>query len=280
MELFLVAAMIFGTVGGRDSATSYIARANAELVHLVSRIKEPLSPVPVRIVEQPDAKTDADRLREQAADDREIKDLIVQERLKDIAQNTFNLSIFQLLLTVIGTAGLLYSLRLARQSTKAAVAAVQVTTQTSRDQLRAYVLVDSNAIVFDPAGRAGVVISFRNGGQSPALDMVIGCQMKVDDINFPTDMQPVEFNPMMSRFSVLPAGTRQKEIGPVNPLQAHALAVGETIMHVWGEVRYRDIFDRHHYSRFHLIGGGKYGFQNGVALIVNGEGNIEGEYLT
>ncbi|RUM05858.1 hypothetical protein [Rhizobium chutanense] len=277
MALILWLAILASSVDERAALANY-AMAKAESIELAQSANAQSYSVPVRIIEQPDSKTETDRLREQAADDREIKDLSAQERMRDIAQDTFYLSIAQVVLTVAGTMGLLYSLLLARQSTRAAIAAVQLTSKTSKDQLRAYVLIDRSGIVFHEGGGASVMITVRKGGQTPARDMVIGCSMKSDDINYPTPLPPVEFNPAMSRFSVLPNGSRDKEIGPITADQAMALAKGETIMHVWGEVRYRDIFDQNHYSRFHLVGGGKYGFQDGKALIVLGDGNEEGEY--
>lgn len=277
MALILCLTFLIGSLDVRTASIDYADVKKNELIKVAQNGAKSYS-VPVRIIEQPDTKTDADRLREQVSEEREAKDLAIQERMRDIAQNTFYFSIVQLLLTILGTGGLLYSLLLARHSTKAAVTAVQVTSQTARDQLRAYVLVDLSRIVFNAAGGASVIITFRNGGQTPALDMVIGCRMKTDEVNHPTPYPPPEFNPQMSRFSVLPDGSREKEVGPITPLQAGALVTGETIMSVWGEVRYRDIFDRHHYSRFHLVGGGTGGFRNGTALIVHGEGNVEGEY--
>ncbi len=277
MTLILWLAILTSSLDERAALANY-AIAKAESVELAQIVNAQSYSVPVRIIEQPDSKTETDRLREQAADDREIKDLSVQESLRDIAENTFNLSIAQLILTIIGTIAIIYSLRLARQSTAAAIASVQVTSQTSRDQLRAYVLVDLSGIVFNEEGGASVMVRVRNGGQTPALNMVTGCNMQCDDINYPSPFAPVKFNPAMSLFSILPNGSRDKEVGPITADQAMALAKGETIMHVYGEVRYRDIFDQNHYSRFHLVGGGTYGFRDGTALTVHADGNEEGQY--
>ncbi|MBX5188838.1 hypothetical protein HJB86_07955 [Rhizobium sp. NZLR3b] len=283
MAAFLIASLLVMSVSMQNMPVVYGHETLQPKIFQIAQTSQPgeAQPfsVPVRIIEQPETKTETG-LREDEADARDAKDLAIQERLKDLAQDTLRLSYAQLVLAAVGTIGLLYSLFLARKSTAAAVSAVKVTRQTARDQLRPYVLVETSRVTFNQAGGASVIVTFRNGGQTPALSMVTGANMKVDDPNHPTPLPPFTFedHPLMSRFSVLPGSMREKEVGPIPAGPAGALATGEVIMHIWGEVRYSDIFGRSHFTRFHLMGGGSYGFREGMALIVRGVGNVEGEY--
>lgn len=284
MAAFLIASLLVVSVFPQNVST-----VNGQVTAQVKTIRiaqtnplgesQPFS-VPVRIVEQPETKTDADRLREETADARDAKDLAIQEGLKDLAQETLRLSYAQIILAALGTIRLFYSLFLARRSTAAAISALELTRQMARDQLRPYVLVDTSRVSFDQTGGASVIITFRNGGQTPAVAMVTVANMKVDDPNYPTPFPPISFEDpsLKSKFSLLPESMREKQVGPIAAGPARALASGEVIMYIWGEVRYSDIFGRSHYSRFHLVGGGPYGFDEGMALIVHGVGNVEGEY--
>lgn len=234
--------------------------------------------VPVRIIEQPDTETDSDRERQAQQDLLDTENLEIQRQVISLGQRTYNLSVAQLVLSALGALGLLVTILLTRKSTKVASEAVSLTKQMMQHQLRAYVLVETTQIKFDTDGSARVLILFRNGGQTPALNVHIGCEMKADEVGSPTPLRPVVFDQTMSKFSVLPDGMRQKIVGPITHEQAKALYLGETVMDVWGEVRYDDIFGEQHFSRFHLTGGGGHGFGDDEALIVHSQGNEEGSF--
>src|SRR5690349_15352025 len=70
--------------------------------------------VPVRILEQADSKTDADRMREAEVDQRDKEDLVTQQEMSKFAQWTFFLSVGQFVLAIIGAFGLLITLVLTR----------------------------------------------------------------------------------------------------------------------------------------------------------------------
>ena len=170
----------------------------------------------------------------------------------------------------------------AREATKAAIdgteAAFEANAIASRNaerQLRAYVLVESSQVLIDENGLGGVLLTFKNSSQTPAIDLVIACHMKVELVGSLTELEPVQFNPTASKFSVSASGGRDKKVGPVQPSIVGALQSGQSQMIIWGEARYSDIFGRPHWSRFHLVCGGPYGFVHGQTAIVAGSGNDE-----
>lgn len=232
--------------------------------------------VPVRILEQADNKTDADRMREAEADQRDKEDLVTQQEMSKFAQWTFFLSVGQFILAIIGALGLLITLVLTRrslvaaeQATKTSVQAVTLTQKISERELRAYVLVEETEIRYLPNGASEVIIGFKNTGQTPALDLVTEAWHY--DV---FDGRQIVRSPQASKFSIGAGASRFKHVGPIGPDTTTLLRNGQLRMDITGIADYRDVFGRQHWTKFHLVCGGASGFEPGGAH-VHSENNEE-----
>lgn len=144
-----------GSVDPRADGPTAESRLRAESEHNDSRSK--VFSLPVRIVEEPE---DAERAktREANSDSREQRDLAAQESMANSTEEILLVSWAQIILGVVGTSALLYSLSLNRKATiasiqgveasMAAVAEARETNRLAAAELRAHLIVSSAAIIF------------------------------------------------------------------------------------------------------------------------------------
>ncbi|MBI1394183.1 MAG: hypothetical protein GC152_15745 [Alphaproteobacteria bacterium] len=133
--------------------------------------------VPVRIIEEPEA-ADARERGEQEAAEREQKDLLAQQSMDAATRRMSELAVWQTVLIAIGTAALIYTLWLTRQTNKAAWAAVNETRKIGEAQVRAYVAVVDGRYEFREADLI-VSATIKNVGQSPANFVRMKCEVTV-----------------------------------------------------------------------------------------------------
>ncbi len=155
---------------------------------------------------------------------------------------------------------------------------VQVSDETARRQLRAYVFVDSAELLnfrFRPRVLPEARIVMRNSGQTPAYEFTSVVSMTAGQY------------PPRSEFPSLPDGFTEKDvIGPHSNVisfpklsemlteeQEDATAEGSGAIWVFGEIRYKDTFGVQRYTRFRYIFGGNMGARDGGALAADAEGN-------
>jgi hypothetical protein len=131
---------------------------------------------------------------------------------------------------------------------------------TSRAQLRAYVMVDkATTIGFGPNPRAQVF--FKNYGQTPAYDLVIWTSVEV------------AVNDLKRRPSAPPSGPAASgSLGPggfvhtfdppdrvILPNEVEAVRDGRASFYVYGQASYKDVFGNNHATDFCFVYGGEEG---------------------
>lgn len=231
--------------------------ANDQNTHTTvdGEVSRPFS-IPIRVIDAP-AQTQADILRLQQAEQRDIEDLAAQRAMAKSAEETVWLAKLQLLLTVIGTIGVLWSLNLSRVATRAAIAAVTLSRDTAERQLRAYLYLHSCRIVeFD--GGYNLEAEIKNGGQTPAYDVRVMTESYFDD--YPDGGDRPHYEPL---------DTHSSTVGPNhNIISAQRLLTnakeeffgkvrtGERGFWFQGKVVYTDAFGKPRFLKFrHVLGG-------------------------
>jgi hypothetical protein len=149
---------------------------------------------------------------------------------------------------------------------------ISSTKAATEKQLRAYVLPTS-AARFRRDGRMTLKIEFTNGGQTPAY----ACTVRMVE-EFPARDVVPNFE--------LPPGSQEQSIFNLAPAHSHNLDVASAeppadvqeflrtairAFYVYGDIRYRDVFDRDHVTRFRYICKGR-NFELGIFAPCN-EGN-------
>ncbi len=147
---------------------------------------------------------------------------------------------------------------------------IETMDDTAERQLRAYVrfgmVVDTKTEIRIDAGAPDatyikkediwIEVNFENAGQTPALDVMHACSLDIlpypDPVPFP---KPV-YDETKSRF-VLHPNLRAPWITPVKSDRDFSRTEFEQIklgkdrrLYLFGEVRYRDVFGKTHYTRF------------------------------
>jgi hypothetical protein len=142
----------------------------------------------------------------------------------------------------------------AQRAAKATEIAVELSRQTAEWQLRAYLLVSKGIIGVVSTGNSIINITVRNFGQTPAKDVTIWVDMR-----FGSDSDS-EFvgtkNPTVSPTILGPGGKYtttfyKKDITPAQKdglFNSHNVAI-----HVFGEIRYVDVFGCNRKTKLRLI---------------------------
>jgi hypothetical protein len=170
-----------------------------------------------------------------------------------------------------------FALGIAERNAITAEAQVSISKNTARQQLRAYVLLDTTTVEIRADGTSIIRLRFRNTGTTPALKMSIVARTSggLTGQQVETPAQLVEGG---SVFSVGAGSYRLKNVGPLTAEQTRALETGETFVIIYGRGEYDDIFGSRHWFDFRLRGGGQDDYIGGQALTVDSHGNEEGTY--
>ena len=133
--------------------------------------------VSVRIIEDSEA-AEARQRREEEARQREIEDLIAQQRMaaatedmNEATQSMKQAAWLSVAVVAVGTALLVWTLFLTRQANQAARDTVRVTQNIGEAQVRAYPSVTSVSITGITNKLPALGITVKNSGNSPALTM-------------------------------------------------------------------------------------------------------------
>jgi len=142
-----------------------------------------------------------------------------------------------------------------------------VLVRTSRRQLRAYVLPESSGLyegtMLTPpipahAGEPGVMLLFKNSGQTPAYQYVSWAQIAVIE---PANAHTLVVPPLQLQFpaTIGAGGTISKALWLGRPLTVAEIAdvgIGTKLIFVYGRIEYRDTFRRKRWANFRLQYGG------------------------
>jgi hypothetical protein len=127
---------------------------------------------PVRVLEKP-AQTEADIRQEQEATKRDVEDLAAQQAMADATKEIVWYTKLQLALAVLGTLALLYSIKLNRRATNAAVTANENALKTFVGENRPWIRIDTEIVSDLTFGEAhadlAIDVKAVNVGHSPAI---------------------------------------------------------------------------------------------------------------
>lgn len=135
----------------------------------------------------------------------------------------------------------------------------------AKKQLRAYVLVEGAGLSCDANGQhLGYVypgslpigmVSFKNTGQTPALNLQVQIRIGIRSEPAPNDsfeLEPSFPNSIMSLGSNNSSQSMAAAPAPISPASIQNLASNSEAIYVFGEIQYKDIFGDVHTSRFRL----------------------------
>jgi hypothetical protein len=149
---------------------------------------------------------------------------------------------------------------------------------TAERQLRAYIFVGEMEVTGAGTPKAQVVIKITNTGQTPGYDVTVSTASCTFDVPGEITFDPTAVGPDSSRFVLGPRAGGQRNI----PLGTHcvthpehiaAMKAGKGVLYVWGEILYRDAFNKSRYTRFRHMIGGSVGWPDDGKVTVCPEGN-------
>jgi hypothetical protein len=166
----------------------------------------------------------------------------------------------------------------------ALVATIWVMVSNGRRQLRAYVFPD-NAGIFDGSmldppmqeniNKPGVVLNFKNSGQTPAYKVVSWAMI---DVLPRGDEEKLIAPPLLDQFSnnIGPGGTMPKTLWYRQTLTAEEIEeIGKAtkIIYLFGRIEYRDAFKKKRWSNFRFAYAGRFPPPKGVIFSLTEHGN-------
>lgn len=188
------------------------------------------------------------------------KSLQAQARQAATADTALVVSLGQLVLSVLGIAGVGFTVlyarlawREAQRSADAAHLAVEETRSTAKRQLRAYVHINDASLYWTADGAPFVLLACVNTGQTPAKFFEIGSVAEIVEMGSDAHRR-VPIGLAYTIWSALGGGqslsvmTAPEPIGDVTKRRLSKLPNGR--LSVRGRVRYSDIFNEIHESEF------------------------------
>jgi hypothetical protein len=223
----------------------------------------PLS-LPVRIIKNPE-QSETDKRSEKEAQQRDIEDLAAQQLMAKATDEIVWLSKLQLFLTLCGTLALLYTIRLNRHATNAAVEANKNTAKSidqerenAQRELRAYIRVLPAGInKTEIRDRVIAHVVIENVGRMIAKEVTAAVRMEIRR----GKIQSVfKYGANLTRTigSIIPGvevpmGSYEtihlKELPKVGANSALESSLRE-YLYVWGEIKYKDGFDESRWTTF------------------------------
>jgi len=188
-------------------------------------------------------------------------DLCQQKFMAESSDQQAHLAIWQVIVTVIGTIGLIGTIVYTHLT-------FRLSATTSERQLRAYLcktMAELRNLEIGGTVQAHVVM--KNCGQTPAYDVTacIGIGLGPYDPNAPLPQLPVDRN---SKSMLGPGAEHHLTVflaGELTQQHVAQLENGQFGFHVIGRVEYRDAFGVERFTNFNLIyGAGRWLNQNGV----------------
>jgi hypothetical protein len=204
--------------------------------------------LPVRILEEPDEAMDAKRQQQEGVQ-REKEDLIAQQSMARSTEEIVLWTRLQFLLALAGTGALLYTLRLNRKATNAAVAAAEAAYGVERAWMSFHMHIlktIDNQWTDDGLVNLGkhfeLSLVWRNEGRSPALNCNSRMVWQIVDA---ADFVP-KFHRDTSEEGAIIGPGRDFSSPPVyfTPEQLAAIVRCEQFLFIYGAVTYNDFFSR------------------------------------
>lgn len=201
--------------------------------------------LPVRVLEMPPV-TEDEKQEKLVARDWEHRDILAQESMAKSTYKILFWSVVQLIFTATGTAALIYSLLLNRRATNAAIDVVKAE--------RAWILYKDIAVnpFFGDAAEPNrltkwvLTIRWRNGGRSPATDVVFASCIKFAGAGAP----PPEFKLDSENKDGFTSSLGQEAETNGMPIDIRAEEYRDVLnnkrdLFVYGKVQYRDVYSSH-----------------------------------
>jgi len=177
-----------------------------------------------------------------------------------------------LILCVIGIAGVIaaiYTLGAINRQTDATEKAVEVAQcsinlagETAQRQLRAYICLDSAAVVFPQPAVPEAQVVFSNCGQTPAYDVRGWIHTWFTAYPLRVTLPEAQDN-FRKGSETLAAGRKTTFVAarkpPLPPQQLAALGSPQFTLFVYGRILYKDTFGKDQFTNFRLIHGGNEG---------------------
>ena len=158
---------------------------------------------------------------------------------------------------------------------------------TSRKQLRAYVLVEIGQIELIAVTKmpnhvthwkGKTKLEIHNTGQTPAQEMSVFGDIDFQEWKLPLDktkLKAIDYSGTnLSKDTVGPGGFRDRldEI-QIDRKQWEQLRAGTHAIFVYGEIRYKDVFGERQTTHYRFFTGGPIGLKRGVQLAPHDNGN-------
>jgi hypothetical protein len=219
---------------------------------------------PVAIEREQPIETDWNRPKCGSAQSHDEADLCEQRRMAKAAEKAVDWAGWQLYVAVVGTFFLIWNLVYARRATDAAVKAaqaaekaVEVTSDTARRELRAYVgVIEGYVENLVPGAIPRAVVLIKNSGQTPAYKVAATTTCAAG--RFPPDrtfdVNPPENADFRSPINPGEGYTVFSPIGKqITAQQIELIEAGEGAIWAFGAIRYMDAFDEPRVTTFRLI---------------------------
>ena len=238
------------------------------------------SPLPVFIVKdkiesQSSQKSEEESKKHDQSDlDAQWKAANAASESAQIARDQLWLGWWQFWLAVGGTIALIYSLVLSRIATRAAVHAVEITKDTAKRQLRAYLVASSGSIERIAEGYILTAV-IGNSGQTPAFSIKHNSESFCG--KYPDGGPPPILDVNNTHYSVIGAGDEffcaQRLITDDPDRAMREVQEGKIGFWIHGIVKYADCFGDTHTTKFRLVFGGRIAKSGGLIFHNDKYGN-------
>ncbi len=161
----------------------------------------------------------------------------------------------------------------AQQAADATTVSVDLTREGMQKELRAYMSIVRGEVtgVEDKAGPIKIKLTFKNSGQTPALE--VRGAMGIRCVDYPITDTPQLQNDELSPPMALGAGVESFMFGELDSMLRPDIKSGSKVVQAFGIMRYKDVFGKPHEERFNLIQGGDPGTEFSPFMGLAPEGN-------
>lgn len=183
----------------------------------------------------------------------------------EAAVSSANAAWFQLPIAFVVAAMTAWAAVAASRAARAAQKSVEVAQSTAKQQLRAYVQVEGAILLYETGGvsnsipttgaRAYATVRLVNTGQTPAQDLTVRTTLALRPVPVDRTTLTMEERDANSRTTLgASIGSQSTAVAPgiLSPTTVSNIVAGNEGIFLFGEVKYRDIFDQWHATTFSL----------------------------
>jgi hypothetical protein len=251
--LLIPAASIGQQVANQHSAPSASGSAQVE------RDKPATSAPPATAVSGMQASSEAKKTCDEPGDetDKECQDLRAQQDMAKWARLMYFVSGLGVAVSTIVAGFVVATFKQTRRAAKAAEDSVRDARESAEKQLRAYLWREASPSNFFKRldDRVTTAFSVKNSGQTPAHDVQCWCKFELIDAKildaFHFEEAPKELT--SAKFVINPGS--EHTFGAYRILTDYEWSfayVGQSVLVIWGEIRYMDVFKALQKTRFRL----------------------------